>query len=207
MQASRQVAKIGRQVPNFTCSAWWQNKIQNLSLEQFRGKYVVLFFYPQDFTFVCPTEICAFSDKAPEFEAMNCQVIGASVDSAVVHREYTLKARENGGIGPMQIPLISDCTHEISKDYGCFIDEGDAHGFTWRATYIIDDKGVLRHSSMNDLPVGRNPDEVLRLVKGYQYTDKHGLVCPASWDTGKATMPAEHGKQLDDFWATEHGKK
>lgn len=134
-------------------------------------------------------------------------MIGASVDSAVVHREYTMKARENGGIGAMQIPLISDCTHNISKDYGCFIDEGDAHGFTWRATYIIDDKGVLRHSAMNDLPVGRNPDEVLRLVKGYQYTDKHGLVCPASWDDGKATMPAEHGKQLDDFWATEHGKK
>ena len=102
--------------------------------------------------------------------------------------EYTKKDRKKGGLGPMNMPLLSDLTHQIAKDYGCLIESGGDSGIAFRATYIIDDKGVLRHISISDLPVGRNVDEVIRLVKAFKYTDEHGEVCPASWVPGKATM-------------------
>ena len=154
----------------------------------FLGKYTVLFFWPLDFTFVCPTEICQFSDKAKEFEKAGAQLIGCSIDSHFTHMEYTQKPRAKGGIGPMEMPLLSDLSHQISRDYGCLIEDGDDAGVAFRATYIIDGNGVLRHISMNDLPVGRDVDETLRLVQAFQYTDLHGEVCPASWKPGKATM-------------------
>lgn len=128
------------------------------------GKYVVLFFYPLDFTFVCPTEIVQFSDKAAEFRAAGCEVIGVSIDSQFSHMEYTKKDRKKGGLGKMDIPLVADVTKSIAKAYGCLIDHGDDNGVAFRATYIIDKNGVVRHISINDLPVGRNIDEVLRLV-------------------------------------------
>ena len=169
----------------------------------------MLFFWPLDFTFVCPTEIASFSDAAEEFEAIDCQVIGASVDSHFTHREYTLKPRAQGGLGEMKIPMISDLTKSIARDYGCLIEDtqdGDA-GVAFRATYIIDPQGTLRHYSINDLPVGRNVEEVIRLVKAFQYTDEHGEVCPSGWKPGKATMVADHGSdKLAAFWASEHGK-
>jgi alkyl hydroperoxide reductase subunit AhpC len=171
------------------------------------GKYTVLFFWPLDFTFVCPTEICQFSDKAPEFEKIGAQIIGCSIDSHFTHMEYTKKPRNKGGIGAMQMPLLSDLTKQISKDYGCLIEEGEDSGVAFRATYIIDDKGILRHISMNDLPVGRNVEETLRLVEAFQYTDKHGEVCPASWRPGKATMTPGNQEKLNEFWEKEHGKQ
>ena len=172
------------------------------------GKYVVLFFWPLDFTFICPTEIASFSDAAGEFDAINCQVIGCSIDSHFTHREYTLKPRAQGGLGEMKIPMVSDLTKSISRDYGCLIEDGDDAGVAFRATYIIDGTGTLRHYSINDLPVGRNVEEVLRLVKGFQYTDEHGEVCPSGWTPGKATMTPDHASdKLAAFWANEHGKK
>ena len=113
---------------------------------------------------------------------MNTQLIGCSIDSKFTHREYTMKPRAQGGLGPMQVPMVSDITKSISREYGCLIEGDDEEvGVAMRATYIIDGKGILRHSSISDLPVGRNVDEVLRLVKGFQYTDEHGEVCPSGW--------------------------
>ena len=145
------------------------------------GKYVVLFFWPLDFTFVCPTEIAQFEDKVAEFSAINTQVIGCSIDSKFTHREYTLKSREQGGLGPMTIPLVSDLTKQISRDYGVLIEDGDDAGVAFRGTFIISPDGTLRQITVNDLPVGRNVDETIRLVKAFQYVDEHGEVCPSGW--------------------------
>jgi alkyl hydroperoxide reductase subunit AhpC len=166
----------------------------------------VLFFWPLDFTFVCPTEICNFSDRAKDFEAIGCQVIGASIDSHFTHMEYTKKDRKVGGLGKMSIPMVADVSKEISKKYGCLIEDGGDAGIAFRATYIIDDKGIVRHISISDLPVGRNVDETLRLVQAFQYTDKYGEVCPASWTPGAATMTPDNEEKLAEFWQKEHGK-
>ena len=128
-----------------------------------------MFFYPLDFTFVCPTEIISFSDAADNFRKINCEVIGASIDSHFTHMEYCKKSRENGGLGDMNIPLVADITKNISKSYGVLIEDpndGDC-GVAFRGTFIIDGKGILRHISINDLPVGRNVDEIYRLVQGF----------------------------------------
>jgi alkyl hydroperoxide reductase subunit AhpC len=172
------------------------------------GKYVVLFFYPLDFTFVCPTEICNFSDKAEEFRKIGCEIIGCSVDSKFSHMEYCKKDRKKGGLGKMEIPLVSDITKQIAKDYGCYIDHGDEKGVAFRATYIIDPTGTLRQYSVNDLPVGRNIDEVMRLVQAFQFTDEHGDVCPAKWKPGGKTMkPSHDAEKTEKYWEEEHGTK
>ena len=192
MQASSKLA-IRSPAPAFSGKAWWGNKTVDISLEQFKGKYVCLFWYPFDFTFVCPTEICAFNDKSPEFEKIGCQVIGASNDSCFVHREWTMKDRKKGGVGKLTIPLIGDVSRKIATDYGCLIEDGSAeHGATFRATYIIDPKGVLRHFSLNDLPIGRNVEESLRIVQALQFHEEHGDVCPANWHAGAPTMKGSH---------------
>merc|ERR1711865_1025881 len=209
MQSTQpQRAIIRKPAPAFKAMAWTNKQFKEVSLEDFKGKYVVLFFYPLDFTFVCPTEICQFSDKAAEFEALDCQVISCSIDSHFTHKEWTRKDRKKGGLGDMAIPMLSDLTHNISRDYGCLIEDGADAGVAFRATYIIDDKGILRHMSISDLPVGRNAEEILRLVEAFQYTDKYGEVCPASWKPGKATMHADpESEKTAEYWEKEHGKK
>ena len=163
--------------------------------------------YPLDFTFVCPTEIIQFSDRAKEFRDIGCEIVGCSVDSHFSHMEYTKKDRKKGGLGKMDIPLISDITKSIAKSYQCLCEDKDDLGVAYRATYIIDGKGVLRHYTISDLPVGRNVDEVLRLVKGFQYTDEYGEVCPAQWQPGKATMVPQIGaEKTESYWQNEHGK-
>ena len=204
MVESNQVAKIGKQAPQFTAKAWFNKRICDVSLSDFKGKYVVLFFWPLDFTFVCPTEICAFNDAAKEFEAIGCQLIGCSIDSQFTHMEYTKKDRKKGGLGPMQIPMVADVNKTIANAYGCLVEDGENAGVTYRATYIIDDKGVLRQFSINDLPVGRNPEEVLRLVKAFKYVDEHGEVCPANWQPGKATMNDNwESKKTEEYFANQ----
>ena len=205
MVESTQVAKIRQPAPYFEAMAWW-NGFKKVKLTDFKGKYVVLFFWPLDFTFVCPTEICQFSDKAKNFREIGCEVIGASIDSHFTHMEYTKKERKNGGLGKMDIPMIADITKSISKSYGALIEDGADAGIAFRATYIIDEKGILRHMSISDLPVGRNVEETLRLVQAFQYTDKYGEVCPASWTPGAATLKPDDEAQLANFWATEHAK-
>lgn len=179
---------IRKPAPHFNAPAWFKDNFVNIDIKSYHGKYVVLFFYPLDFTFVCPTEIIAFNNKAKEFHEIGCEVIAVSVDSKFSHMEYTLKSRKEGGLGPMDIPLVSDLNKEISKAYGCLCEDGGDIGVSYRATYIIDRNGIVRHSSINDLPVGRNPDEYLRLVKAFQFVDAHGEVCPANWQPGAKTM-------------------
>lgn len=179
---------VRRPAPQFETTAWYNGDFVNVKLSDYKGKYVVLFFYPLDFTFVCPTEIIAFSNKAKEFRNIGVEVLACSIDSKFSHMEYSLKPRKEGGLGGLDIPLLSDVTKKIATDYGCLIQEGDDEGVAFRATYIIDPKGIVRHVSINDLPVGRNPDEYLRLVKAFQYTDVHGEVCPANWQPGQKTM-------------------
>ncbi|XP_078387534.1 peroxiredoxin-2 [Cetorhinus maximus] len=179
-------AKIGHPAPDFTAKAVMPNgEFQDLTLSSYKGKYVVFFFYPLDFTFVCPTEIIAFSDRAADFRKINCEVIGASTDSHFSHFAWTKTPRKQGGIGQMDIPLVADLNQLISKDYGILKED---EGIAYRGLFIIDDKGILRQITINDLPVGRSVDETLRLVQAFQFTDKHGEVCPAGWKPGQDTI-------------------
>ena len=202
------LAHILEPAPCFEAQAWFDGAIQKVKLEDYRDKWVVLFFYPFDFTFVCPTEICAFSDASDNFAKINCQIIGASCDSVFVHREFALRERKQGGVAPLKIPLLADNSHEIAIKYGCYIWKGDAKGATFRATYIIDPKGILRHISMNDTPVGRSVDEVMRLVQAFQFTDEHGDVCPSNWKPGRKAMKAKPGDpELKKYFEEELSKQ
>ncbi|KAL0584076.1 hypothetical protein ABG067_006066 [Albugo candida] len=180
--------KVRHPAPDFTCRAVVNKEFKTISLEEYKGKYVVLFFWPFDFTLVCPTEIIAFSDRVEEFRSIGCEVIGASADSVFSHLAWINTPRKKGGIGEMKIPLISDFNKELSKAYDVLVEGGDETGATLRGLFIIDDKGILRQSTINDLPVGRNVDETLRLVQAFQYTDEHGEVCPAGWKKGARTI-------------------
>lgn len=173
-------AYVRKPAPEFQGTLYLNDNFKEVKLSDYRGKWVVLFFYPLDFTFVCPTEICNFSDAAEKFQNLNTELIGCSTDSKFSHREWALKPRREGGLAPCNVPLLSDITKQISKDYGCYIDHGEDNGVAFRATYVIDPEGILRHSSINDLPVGRSIDETLRLVQAFQFVAKHGEVCPAN---------------------------
>uniref|UniRef100_A0A672RJG7 thioredoxin-dependent peroxiredoxin n=1 Tax=Sinocyclocheilus grahami TaxID=75366 RepID=A0A672RJG7_SINGR len=189
-------AKISKPAPHWEGTAVINGEFKELKLSDYKGKYLVFFFYPLDFTFVCPTEIIAFSDRVHEFQAINAEVVACSVDSQFTHLAWINTPRKQGGLGPMKIPLLSDLTHQISKDYGVFLED---QGHTLRGLFIIDDKGVLRQITMNDLPVGRSVDETLRLVQAFQYTDKHGEVCPAGWKPGSDTIIPDPSGKLKYF--------
>ncbi|XP_073450093.1 peroxiredoxin [Aquarana catesbeiana] len=192
-------AHIGKLVPDFTAKAVMPDgQFKDLKLSDYRGKYVVFFFYPLDFTFVCPTEIIAFSDRAEEFKKLNTEVIAASVDSHFCHLAWTNQSRKDGGLGPMKIPLVSDMCRTISKDFGVLNDEG----ISFRGLFIIDEKGILRQITINDLPVGRSVDETLRLVQAFQHTDKYGEVCPAGWKPGSDTIKPDV-KQSKEFFSKQ----
>jgi len=171
--------------PHFKGTAVVNGQFVDIDLEDYKGKYVVLFFYPLDFTFVCPTEIIAFSDRAEEFRKIGCEVIACSTDSHFSHLAWIEKSRKAGGLGEMNIPLLADKSMAISRAYGV-LKESD--GISFRGLFIIDKDQVLRQITVNDLPVGRDVDETLRLVQAFQFTDEHGEVCPAGWKPGKATM-------------------
>jgi len=189
-------ALISKPAPFWEGTAVVNGEFKDLNLDMFKGKYLVFFFYPLDFTFVCPTEIIAFSDRAAEFRAINTEVVGVSVDSQFTHLAWTKTARKDGGLGQLDIPLLSDLTHKISKDYGVYLDDA---GHTLRGLFIIDGKGTLRQITMNDLPVGRSVDETLRLVQAFQYTDHHGEVCPAGWKPGADTIIPNPSDKLKYF--------
>jgi tryparedoxin peroxidase (2-Cys peroxiredoxin) len=179
------VAQVQREAPAWTAQAVVNGQITNVSLQDYRGKYVVIIFYPLDFTFVCPTEIIDFSERSKEFEEVGAQVLAVSVDSPFSHLAWTKTDRKKGGLGEMKIPLVSDLTKDIARDYGVLIEE---KGIALRGQFIIDGKGVLRSMTVNDLPVGRNVDEALRLVQAFQLADKTGDVVPCGWKPGKKTM-------------------
>lgn len=194
------LVKIQQPAPAFTCTAVMPDKqFKNISLSDYRGKYVVLFFYPLDFTFVCPTEIIAFSDRVADFEAINTQVIAASCDSKYSHLAWTNTPRNKGGLGDMKIPIIADVTKKLATEYGVLIEEGEDAGIPLRGLFIINPQGVLRQITMNDLPVGRSVDETIRLIQAFQFNDEHGEVCPANWKPGSKTMKDDPTKSLDYF--------
>ena len=190
------VPKIGEVAPQFEATAVVNKEFKHVSLKDYRGKWVVLFFYPLDFTFVCPTEITGFSDAAATFREMNAEVIGASVDSQFSHLAWINTPRTEGGLGDLDIPLIADMTKDLSFNYGALYKNT---GHALRARYIIDPEGKIRHITMNDPPVGRNVDEVIRLVKGYQHADEHGEVCPLGWTPGKDTIKPNPKDSLEFF--------
>ncbi len=180
---------IQKQAPDFKAQAVLADgSIKEIKLSDYKGKWVVLFFYPLDFTFVCPTEIVAFSDKIKEFQAIGAEVLGVSVDSQFTHLAWRQVARKDGGLGDLQYPLVADLNKSIARDFGVLIEEA---GIALRGTFMIDPKGVVRAAHIHDLPVGRNIDEVIRVIKAFQFVEKHGEVCPANWSEGKATMKAD----------------
>jgi len=177
--------QLTKPAPAFKSTAVVDGDFKEISLDDYKGKYLVFFFYPLDFTFVCPTEIIAFGDRVEEFRAINCEVVAASTDSHFSHLAWVNTPRKQGGLGDMKIPLLADKTCEIARAYGVLKED---EGIAFRGLFIIDDKGNLRQITINDLPVGRDVDETLRLVQAFQFTDKHGEVCPAGWRPGKETM-------------------
>ena len=184
---------VGNTAPEWKADAVVNSEFKTLSSADYKGKWKVLFFYPLDFTFVCPTEITAFSDAVEKFKAINCEVIACSIDSKFSHLAWTKQPRTQGGLGEIRYPLLADVTKKIATDFGVLL-EGD--GIALRGLFIIDDKEVIQHSTINNLSVGRSVDETLRLVEAYQYTAKHGEVCPAGWSKGKDTMkPDPKGSQ------------
>ncbi len=177
---------VTKEAPDFTAAAVMPDNSINekLSLSDYRGKYVVLFFYPLDFTFVCPTELLAFDHRLKEFEKRNVQVIGCSVDSHFSHLAWKNTPVDKGGIGNVQYPLVADLTKDIARDYDVLLPDGIA----LRGSFLIDRDGIVRHQVVNDLPLGRNIDEMLRMVDALQFTEEHGEVCPAGWQEGEQAM-------------------
>jgi peroxiredoxin (alkyl hydroperoxide reductase subunit C) len=193
---------VTKKAPDFKAQAVMPDgSFKELSLADYRGKkYVVLFFYPLDFTFVCPTEIIAFSEAASQFEALNTQLLGCSVDSHFTHLAWRSTPRTKGGLGDIQYPLIADLNKRIAADYDVLLPEG---GVALRGLFLIDKDGVVRHQVVNDLPLGRNVEEVLRMVKALQFVEEYGEVCPANWQEGKATIkPNPKGSQ--EFFSKQY---
>ncbi|GAB4175020.1 MAG: peroxiredoxin [Calditrichia bacterium] len=176
---------VTKPAPDFTALAvMGDNQIKELKLSDYKGKYVMLFFYPMDFTFVCPTEIIAFNDKLDEFKERNCEVIGVSTDSEYSHFAWKNTPVEQGGIGNIQFPLVADIKKQISRDFGVLFDDSVA----LRGTFLIDKEGIVRHAVINDLPLGRSIDEALRVLDAWIFVEKHGEVCPADWHPGEEAM-------------------
>tara|TARA_B100001142_G_C14294719_1_gene640350 strand:+ start:557 stop:1201 length:645 start_codon:yes stop_codon:yes gene_type:complete len=194
---------VTKPAPNFkTMAVMPDNSIETVSLEDYKGKKVVLFFYPLDFTFVCPTELLAFDKRLGEFESRNTQVLGCSVDSRWAHLAWKNTDINNGGIGQVKYPLLQDLDKSIARNYDVLVGATDAFvetedsaetttvggGVALRGSYLIDEDGVVRHAVLNDLPLGRNIDEMLRMIDALSHHQKHGEVCPAGWKNGDSAM-------------------
>jgi peroxiredoxin (alkyl hydroperoxide reductase subunit C) len=185
---------VGKQAPEFTAKAVVGGHIiDDFSLKQYKekGRHVIFFFYPLDFTFVCPTELHAFQDKLAEFEARNTQVVGCSIDSCYSHYAWINTPKNKGGIQGVQYPLVADLNKSIARDYDVLIEE---EGIAYRGLFLIDPTGVVRHQVVNDLPLGRSVDETLRILDALIYFEQHGEVCPANWQKGKKSLkPTQDG--------------
>jgi alkyl hydroperoxide reductase subunit AhpC len=191
------MVQVTQKAPDFKAvSVMEDNSFKEVSLADFKGKRVVLFFYPLDFTFVCPTEILAFSDSAEEFKKRNTQLLGCSIDSQFSHLAWKKTPRGEGGLGNIKYPLIADTTKDISRKYGVLLED---KGIALRGLFLIDHEGVLRHQVVNDLPLGRSTEEALRLVDALDYFEKHGEVCPANWKPGKDTIKPDVEKSKEYF--------
>ncbi|MDP2060231.1 MAG: peroxiredoxin [Flavobacteriaceae bacterium] len=191
---------VTQQAPDFTAETVMpDNSFASLTLSSFRNHYALLFFYPLDFTFVCPSEILAFNRALPEFQKRDCQVIGVSVDSHFTHLAWKKTPVNQGGIGNIQFPLVADLDKSISKAYGVLL----PNGIALRGLFLIDRCGIVRHGLVNDLPLGRNVDEAIRMVDALQFFEQCGDVCPANWKSGQEGMkPTSEGVAV---YLAKHG--
>ena len=194
---------VTKPAPDFKATAVMPNSnFEQITLSEFKGKYVVLFFYPLDFTFVCPTEIIAISEAVKDFEALNVQIIGVSTDSQFSHLAWRQTPRDKGGIGQIDYPLVADVSKRIARDYDVLIEDS----ISLRGLFFIDREGIVRHQTVNDDPIGRSVDEAMRVVKAYQHFEEHGQVCPANWNPGKATIkPTVDGSK--EYFGSEFATK
>ena len=194
---------VSKQAPDFTATAvMGNNEMREFTLsKETKGKYAVIFFWPLDFTFVCPSELIAFDHRLADFKARGVEVIGVSIDSAFTHLAWKNTPVNNGGIGQVQYPMIADNKHEICRAYDV---EFAAAGVAFRGSFLIDKAGVVRHQVVNDLPLGRNIDEMLRMVDALQFTEENGEVCPAGWNKGKPGMKASTSGVAD--YLTQHSE-
>lgn len=183
---------VTKAAPDFTATAVMEDNSfkEDFTLSDYRGKYVLLFFYPLDFTFVCPSEILAFNKAVAQFKESNCQIVGVSIDSHFSHLAWKNTPVNDGGIGSIQYPLVADLDKSISRQYNVLLDAGIA----LRGLFLIDREGVVRHQVVNDLPLGRSVNEALRVLHALQFTEEHGDVCPANWQQGEEAMkPTREG--------------
>jgi peroxiredoxin (alkyl hydroperoxide reductase subunit C) len=180
---------VGRPAPDFELEGYFNGQFSKYKLSDFRKKWVILLFYPLDFTFVCPTEVLNFSAAAERFNKLNCQIFGISVDSVYVHKAWVDTKREDGGLGgTLSYPLLSDLNKVTARDYGILIED---EGVALRGLFLISPEGVIMHSTINSLSVGRSVTEAMRVMKAFQFVSSHvGQVCPADWEEGKDTMMA-----------------
>ncbi len=193
---------VGREAPDFTASAVLGDGtiVDDFNLKSaIRDKYGVLFFYPLDFTFVCPSELIAFDHRLAEFQQRNTVVIGCSIDSQFTHNAWRNTAINDGGIGPVRYPLVADLTHQICRDYDVETPDGKV---AYRGSFLIDKTGVVRHQVVNENSLGRNIDEMLRLIDALQFTEEHGEVCPAGWQKGDSGIQRSSGGIAD--YLTKH---
>lgn len=188
---------VGKKAPEFNLKAVLKGKIEEkCSLASFKGKYVILFFYPLDFTFVCPTELHAFQEKLADFHDRNAVVLGCSVDSCFSHIAWLNTPRQKGGIQGVEYPLLSDINKQVARAYDVLKEE---EGIAYRGLFLIDKEGTVRHQVVNDLPLGRSIEEALRMIDALIYFENHGEVCPANWQKGKKSMKASEEGLIDYF--------
>jgi peroxiredoxin (alkyl hydroperoxide reductase subunit C) len=178
-------AMVTKPAPDFTADAVQDGDFKTIKLSDYRGRYVVLFFYPLNFTFVCPTELIAFSDQMDEFTRRDCELIGVSVDSKYSHLAWVNTPRKQGGLGDVKYPIVADLNKSISRNYGVLLEDA---GVALRALFLIDREGILRHALINDLPLGRNVGEALRVLDALQHFEQNGEVCPANWTKGQQAI-------------------
>ena len=196
---------VGRQAPDFTANAVLGDGsiVPDFNLKtHIDGKYAVIFFYPLDFTFVCPSELIAFDHRLEEFKSRNVEVIGVSIDSHFTHNAWRNTAIKDGGIGPVKYPLVADIDHSICQAYD--VEHPDAK-VAFRGSFLVDAAGTVCHQVVNDLPLGRNIDEMLRMIDALQFTEQHGEVCPAGWSKGDAGMKATT-EGVAEYLAEHSGK-
>jgi peroxiredoxin (alkyl hydroperoxide reductase subunit C) len=181
---------VSKSAPDFELEGYFKGQFKRYKLSDYRGRWVILLFYPLDFTFVCPTEVLAFSEAANELQKLNCQILGISVDSHFVHKAWVDTKREDGGLGgSLNYPLLADLNRTAARDYGVLLEEG---GVALRGLFLIDPDGIIMHVTINNLSVGRSVVEATRALKAFQFVTSHqGQVCPADWDEGKDTMQAD----------------
>jgi alkyl hydroperoxide reductase subunit AhpC len=192
---------VAQAAPDFKAQAVMPDgSFKSVSLSDYKGKYVLLFFYPLDFTFVCPTEIIAFSDRAADFQKLDVQILGCSIDSHFTHLAWRSTPRNQGGIGKVEYPLIADLNKDIARSYDVLLPAGIA----LRGLFLIDKAGVVKHQVVNDLPLGRSVDEALRMVQALQYFEKNGEVCPANWQEGARTIKPDP-KNSKEFFSAQYG--